>query len=152
MPTYVADREDPLVAFNFGFEVPTLDIESFFMEVSGMGSEHEIVEQKVVNSSGVEAVLKLPGRLKWNDITLKRGITSNLDIWDWRKQIEDGQVESARQNGSIVMYDQQGSEKARWNFEKAWPAKVTGPAVKADGNEIAIEEMVLVCESMIRAQ
>jgi hypothetical protein len=28
----------------------------------------------------------------------------------------------------------------------AWPSKISGPAPKADGNEIGIEEIILVCE------
>lgn len=144
-------REDPLVSFNFMFELPELNVESYFTEVSGIGSENEIAEQKVVNNKGIEAVLKVPGRLKWGDITLKRGITSNMDLWTWRKMVEDGNVNGARQNGSIVMFDQAGSEVARWNFENAWPSKVTGPSVKSDGNDFGIEEMTIVHEYIIRA-
>lgn len=144
-------REDPLVSFNFMFELPELNVESYFTEVSGIGSENEIAEQKVVNNKGIEAVLKVPGRLKWGDITLKRGITSNMDLWQWRKMVEDGNVNGARQNGSIVMFDQAGSEVARWNFENAWPSKVTGPSVKSDGNDFGIEEMTIVHEYIIRA-
>jgi len=95
-------------------------------------------------------VLKLPGRLKWENITLKRGITSNLDIWDWRKQVEDGDVTGSRRDGSIVMYDQELNEVARWNFERAWPLKVSGPSPKADSNEIGIEELTIAHEYITR--
>jgi hypothetical protein len=45
-----------------------------------------VIEHKVVTEKGQEVVLKIPGRLKWENITLKRGITSSMDIWDWRKR------------------------------------------------------------------
>ena len=147
--TVTDTSEDPLVSFNFAIDIQG-EISGFFTEVSGLGSEHEIIEHKVMTASGQEVVKKLPGRLKWDSITLKRGITSNLDIWSWRKQVEDGNVEGARRNGSIIMYDQTGSEIARWNFEKAWPSKVSGPAPKSDSNEIGVEELKIEHEYIER--
>src|SRR4030042_1321055 len=112
-------RQDPLVGFNFALEIGGGKITGYFTEVSGLGSETEIIEQKVVNEKGHEVILKIPGRLKWGDIVLKRGITSNLDMWNWRKQVEDGDVKGARMNGSIVMFDQDLKETARWTFNNA---------------------------------
>jgi phage tail-like protein len=143
-------REDPLIGFHFALDVQG-EIAGYFTEVSGIGSETEVIEQKVVNEKGVETVLKIPGRLKWGDITLKRGITSNLDLWKWRKMVEDGKVKDARRNGSIIMYDQELKEQARWNFLQAWPSKISGPTPKAEGNEISLEELTLVHEYITRA-
>lgn len=145
----MADREDPLVGFHFAVDIQGA-VTGYFTECSGLGSEHDVVEHKVVTETGQEVVLKLPGRLKWDNITLKRGITSNLDIWDWRKQVEDGTVDAARRDGSIVMYDQELKEVARWNFERAWPLKVSGPSPKADSNEIGIEELTICHEYITR--
>jgi phage tail-like protein len=143
------DEEDPLVSFNFAIEVQD-EVAGFFTEVSGLGSETEATEHLVVGPNGQQVVKKVPGRLKWEDITLKRGITSNMDIWDWRKKVEEGDVVGARRNGSIVMYDQTGGEVARWNFENAWPSKVSGPQPKSDSGDIGIEEMIIVHEYITR--
>lgn len=150
MPTAVdSGREDPLVSFHFKLDVQGA-IKGYFTEVSGIGSETEIIESKVVNDSGVEVVMKVPGRLKWGDITLKRGITSSLDIWDWRKQVEQGDVMGARKNGTITMYDQSLSPVAEWYFENAWPSKVSGPTPKSDSNEVGVEELTIVHEYIVR--
>lgn len=141
----MAEHEDPLVGFHFGVDIQG-KVTGYFTECSGLGSEHEKIEHKVVTEKGQEMVLVIPGRLKWNDLVLKRGITSSLDIWDWRKEVENGGVEGARKDGSIVMFNWEGSEVARWNFKRAWPLKVSGPSVKSDGNEIAIEELTIVYE------
>jgi phage tail-like protein len=127
-------------------------VKGYFTEVGGLGSENEIVEQKVVNEKGTEVILKIPGRLKWGDVTLKRGITSNMDLWDWRKQVEEGKVKDARKNGSIVMYTRDLKEAARWNFVNAWPSKISGPTPKSDGNEIGVEEMTIVHEFIERVK
>lgn len=142
-------REDPLVGFHFQIEVQG-QVTGYFTEVSGLGSEHEIVEHKVVNEKGVEVVMKVPGRLKWENITLKRGITSDMQIWEWRKMVEDGNVIGARANGSVTMYNQALSPVARWEFQNAWPVKVTGPSVKSDSNEIGVEELTLAHEYITR--
>lgn len=145
----MAGREDPLIGFHFAVDMGGV-IAGYFTECAGLGSEHEVVEHKVVTEDGKEVMMKIPGRLKWENITLKRGITSNMDIWNWRKQVEDGKVDGARRNGSIVMYDQTLKEVARWNFERAWPIKVTGPQPKSDSNEIGIEELTIAHEYITR--
>ncbi len=145
----MANREDPLVGFHFSVDIEKV-ITGYFTECGGLGSEHEVIEHKVITEKGQEVVLKLPGRLKWENITLKRGITSNMDIWKWRKQVEDGDLDGARKNGSIIMYDSQLKPVAEWDFERAWPLKVTGPQPKADSNEIGIEELTIVHEGIVR--
>lgn len=142
-------REDPLVGFHFSLEIQG-QVAGFFTECSGLGSESETIEHKVVNEKGVEVVMKIPGRLKWGDITLKRGITSAMDIWEWRKEVEDGNINGARRDGTITMFDQTLKPVAQWDFNQAWPSKVTGPAVKAEGNEIVLEELTVVHEYIIR--
>ena len=147
--TVDTSREDPLVGFHFAVDISG-QVTGYFTECSGLGSENDIVESKFINDGGVEVVVKQPGRLKWQDIVLKRGITSDMQIWDWRKMVEDGDVEGARTNGSIVMFDQALTEVARWNFENAWPLKVTGPSVKSDDNGVGIEELTIAHEYIVR--
>lgn len=141
---------DPLVGFHFSLEVQDV-ITGFFTEIGGLGSETEIVEHKVVTPAGQEVVQKIPGRLKWTEITLKRGVTAQMDMWKWRKLVEDGQITSARKNGSIVMYDEALKEIARWNFTNGWPSKISGPQLQSDSNAYGIEELTIVHEGIIRA-
>jgi phage tail-like protein len=143
-------ESDPLIGFNFRLEIEG-KLAGYFTEASGIGSEHEIVEHKVVDDSGHEIVQKIPGRLKWENVTLKRGITDAMDIWDWRKLVEDGKMGDARTNCSIIMMDRNYEDVARWDFVNAWPSKVSGPSVKSDSNEFGVEEVTLVHEGMVRA-
>ena len=140
---------DPLVGFHYAIEVQGV-VTGYFTECSGIGSEHELIEHKVIDAKGREEVHKIPGRLKWQDITLKRGITNNMDIWDWREEVVQGHVDDARRNGSVVMFNQSLEEVARWNFERAWPLKVSGPSMKSDSNEFGIEELVITHEGLYR--
>jgi phage tail-like protein len=144
-------RTDPLTSFHYAIEIQGV-VTGFFTECSGLGSEHEVIEHKVIDEKGHETLMKIPGRMKWENVVLKRGITQNMDIWDWRKKVEDGHVTDARLNGSVVMFDSTLSEVARWNFENAWPVKVTGPQPKSDSNEIGVEEMTIAHEGMWRVK
>ena len=142
-------REDPLIGFNFKLDVGD-SISGFFTEVSGLGSSNETIEHKVVNEKGLEIVMKMPGRLTWDDITLKRGVTSSMDVWAWRQLVVNGDMEGARQNGSIVMYDRNLNEVVRYNFEGGWPSSYTGGDVSSEGDNIIIEEITIVHEGLIR--
>jgi len=142
-------REDPLVAFKFGLEISG-KLTGYFTSVGGIGSESEVVEHKIVSEKGETIIQKLPGRLTWTEVTLKRGVTSNIDIWNWRKLVVDGKVEDARTNCSIIAYDQTQKEIARWNFENAWPSKVVGPELDSSSTNYMIEDVTIVHEGMVR--
>lgn len=142
-------REDPLVAFKFGLEISG-KLTGFFTSVGGIGSESEVVEHKIVSEKGETIIQKLPGRLNWTEVTLKRGVTSNIDIWNWRKLVVDGKVADARTNCSIIAYDQTQKEIARWNFENAWPSKVVGPELDSSSTNYMIEDVTIVHEGMVR--
>ena len=145
------EGKDPLVQFSYALDLGG-KVKGYFTECSGLGSEHDVVEHKVVDEKGRQMIKMVPGRIKWDKITLKRGITDAKDIWDWRKKVEDGQVEDARVDGSIIMMDQELKPVARWNFEGGWPSKVSGPQLKSASNEIGVEELTIVHHRLERVQ
>jgi phage tail-like protein len=127
-------------------------VQGFFTEISGLGSETEVVEHKVVDPSGRDLVQKIPGRLKFTDVTLKRGVTKTVDMWDWRKKVEDGDIVGARTNASITMFDQSLTPVASWELINVWPSKISGPQMQSDSTAYGIEEMTLVFEDMKRVK
>ena len=144
-------RVDPLVSAQFAVEFQGV-IVGAFQECTGMGSENEVVEYIASGAKGQYVINKVPGRLKWNNITLKRGITDTTDLWQWRKLVEEGKIQEARKNGSIIMFDQSGGEVARWNFTNAWPCKLAGPSPNAGDNAAAIEELEITHEGYERVK
>jgi phage tail-like protein len=142
-------NSDPLVSSWFGVEFQG-QVVGAFRECTGMGSSNEVVEYKASGPKGEFVVHKVPGRMTWNNITLKRGITDAMDMWKWRKLVEEGDIDKARKNGSIIMFNQHGEEIARWQFFNAWPSKLTGPTANASNNEVGIEEMEITVEGYLR--
>lgn len=104
-----------------------------FTRVTGcetFGSETEVVEHKIVDQQGREIIAKIPGRTKLLNIVCTANLTSGKTIADWRKQVEDGQIATARKDGAIVLRDAVGQEVARYNFTDGWPSSLK---VKWDG-------------------
>jgi len=143
---------DPLVGAHFMVEVSHSEftVQGYFLEVGGLGSETEVTEHKVMGENNSDMIRKIPGRSKWNDITLKRGMTGNMDFYNWRKIVEDGNVADARANMTISMLDQTGGLVAQWTVVDAWPTKVSGPSLKSDSNDIGVEELTIVHEGIER--
>lgn len=142
-------RKDPLVGYHFHVEIDGIT-QAQFRECSGLTSESEVIEYREARKDGQTIVRKQPGALKWSNIVMRRGITDVTELWEWRKKVEEGKVDEARKNGSIVLYNQSNQEIARWNFVEGWPSKISGPQAKADGNEVAVEELTIAHEGLER--
>ena len=145
----MAER-DPLASFHYKIDVGGV-IRGYFTECNGLGAETEVIEHKTLIGNQ-DIIQMIPGRTKWEQLKLKRGITDRMDFWAWRTQVETGTVMAARMNGSISMLNQQGDEVARWNFVNAWPTKVSGPELKADSNAYGVEELTIVHEGIWRVK
>lgn len=146
-------KGDPYVSCYFKVTFGSHIKNVMFTEVGGISKEFEVTEHKLSTPKGQEVVRKIPGRTKWGQLTLKRGITSELDVYKWRQLVEQGKVADARTNGTIQMLDM-ASDKvlAEWNVSAAWPSKISGPNFKSDANEVATEELTVVYEDIDRKQ
>ena len=109
MPT--GERKDPYRGYNFKLEIDGIN-RNGFRECSGLDATSDPIDYR----EGDEKVYtnrKLPGQTKYSNISLKMGKTDDKDLWEWRQKVIDGKTE--RKNGSIILLDQTGSEKLRWN-------------------------------------
>ena len=98
-----------------------------FQECSGFDSTIDVIGYR---EGGENTTLrKLPGMTKYSNITLKWGMTDDIELYDWHRKVINGDIR--RKNGSIVVLDRRGQEVARWNFTRAWPIKLVGPDLNA---------------------
>jgi phage tail-like protein len=139
-----SQRDDPYKVFNFLVEIDNVT-RAFFKEVSGLESETAVIEYRA-GSDKTNTVRKLPGLTKYANIVLRRGITQDAELWNWRKAIVDGQVD--RRNGAIVLLDDELNAVVRWSFRDGWICKWEGPALNASANEIAIETIEIAHEGL----
>lgn len=149
MPVGSRTSVDVLQTQYFMFEAAG-KMTGFFTKCSGLSSENSVIEEKRMADGFKEIIHKQPGRLKWGELKLERGITDNMDMWAWRKEVTTGKVATARTNCSLILFTHDGTEAARWNIVNAWPSKVEGPSFKSDDDKVGIESVTLVFETFIR--
>ena len=95
---------------------------------------------------------KIPGRAKTENIVLKRGMTNSMTLWKWFNQVESGKWKDNVVEGSLSIYDQAGNEQARYDFRGAWPTRYATADVNAQSTEIAIEELELAVDAIVRSK
>ena len=141
---------DPITSFHFAVEFDGMDAAAYFTELSGVTSELDVIDFRSMTADGKSIIKRIPGKSKPPTITLKRGVTSNDDLWMWHQSASIGDVATARRSGSLVFFDSMMSEVKRYNFRDAWPSKLTIGTAKADANEVTIEEITIVCEELLK--
>jgi len=140
---------DPLRGFRFRVQIDGIT-KAGFREVSGLDAGTDPVDYR--DGDDPTHVRKLAGLQKFSNLTLKRGITSDQDIWKWRTAIMDGKIKDNRKNGQIILLDDEGKEAAEWTFTDGWPTKWTGPAFNATANEVAIDTLEITHEGLKRVK
>lgn len=137
---------DPYASFNFRLEINGI-VKAGFSEVTGLNAESNVIEYR----EGVDPIYarKLPGLIKFGNVTLKRGVTQDPEMFNFFKNVVDGDIQRD-DSMSIVLLDEKRQEAARWNLRNAWPSKWIGPDMKANANEIAIEALEIAHEGVQR--
>lgn len=142
-------RIDPYGSYNFLVTVNGVSedgnaVKGAFTEVSGLETEVSPIEYR--NGNEDITVRKIPGLKKFTNITLKRGVTGDIDFWNWIRTAMKGEVQRA--DGSIALLDENRNEVLRWNFTRGWPCKYMGPGLNAANNEIAMETLEICHEGL----
>jgi phage tail-like protein len=118
--------------------------EAVFTEVSGLSMEMTL--EDIEEGGNNEFVHRMPGRCKVGNLTLKRGMTASNDFLQWSIKVAQGTIE--KKHVSVVLYNVDGTEAMRWNFDNAYPVKWSGPQFKADDAAVALETIELAHEGM----
>jgi phage tail-like protein len=142
-------RKDPYKNFMFLVEIDGI-ARAGFQEAKIPESAQEVIEYR----EGSEAATprKLSGLARYDNVVLKRGVTDSLDLYNWRKAVEDGQIAKSRKNMSIVVLNDEGQPAARWEFTQAWPIRYVAPELRATATEVAVETIEIAHEGMKRTQ
>ena len=132
--------------FNFRVEIDSIT-QAGFQEASGLDSTVAVIEYREGNDPN--HTRKLGGLNAFTPISLKRGVTDSPELYQWHLNTVNG-PNPDRRNGSIVLLDEMGVEKIRWNFTQAWASKWTGPAFNSTTNGVAIESLEIQHEDLKR--
>jgi phage tail-like protein len=101
---------------------------------------------------------KEPGRIEVDDVTLERGATQDVDLWNWFKTVVDMTADAGggaggtgaglvspdfKRNLDIVQLDRDGTELRRWSLTNAWPCEFEGGEWDNEADENVIEKVKL---------
>jgi phage tail-like protein len=167
-------RRDPLLGYNFqvslvdsansatdGSGLATLALSTMgvttaagFSEISGLEMTMEVEEYPAGGQNG--AVLKFPGRLKWSNLVLSRGVIArrdfndHSDLWTWIQTFIDGV--GVRRDGVITLLDESQSPQLVWGWRRGLPLKWTGATMNAAQSQVAIEKIEISHEGLFLMQ
>jgi len=130
----------------FHFQVNWGGTQIGFSEVSGLDIENEIIEYRQGASPDFSKI-KMPGMMKYPNITMKRGMfKGDNEYYEWLQTIQLNTVE--RRDVTISLLNEDHEPVVVWKVRQAWAAKISGTDLKADGNEVAIETLEIAHEGV----
>lgn len=137
------DFEGESTTATFLFEIDDVEIGKF-KEATGLEMAVEIVE---FGEGGVNGyVHQFPGRLRWPNLVLRRGLTNSDALFSWvyrsaGEGFEGNSTKLTRNTGAITIVDQKGKRLRAWEVEAAFAVSWKGPRFATDGVETPIEEL-----------
>jgi phage tail-like protein len=138
----------PLPKFSFEVKFDGIDV-FHFQEVSGLDMESQTIEYRDGSNKPV-APLKMPGLKAFSHVTLKKGVfKGDIKFFDWFSEIKRNTIK--RRRATISLLDETGAPTMVWTLSNAWPTKVSGTELKANGTEGAVESIVLEHEGLTLA-
>jgi len=138
------DSTCPLPKFYFSVRFGDDGTAAKFQDVSGLDSEGKPIEFRHGNSP---SPIKMPGLAKFGNVTLRKGIfVGDAKFWAWYNEIKMNT--GKRQTVTVNFLDESGAPQMVWNFTNAWVTKITAADLKAEGNDVAIENLELAHEGI----
>lgn len=120
-----------------------------FMEVGGLTVESET--EPLVEGGQNGFTRQLPGRLKYVNLTMKRGITQSDALIEWFSATSgEGFTKAGNKvtlrDCAVVLLGPGGKRLRSWTFKNAFPVKWTGPSFAATATDFPTEELEIAHE------
>jgi phage tail-like protein len=147
-------NDTPFTAFRFevvlDLDKPTADLagplcDAAFAECEGL---EMTMQTRTLDVGGVNTgQVHLIGPVVHGQVTLKRGMTDNLQLWRWFiRGTRPGSV--LRAHGRITMRAADGTPALDFRLTGCLPVKMRAPALNARDGLVAVEELGLVYEHL----
>ena len=156
-------RFDPMPTYLFAVEITGVVV-ALFTECSGVKIDREVMS---VNQGGVnDHQYHLPGRVKYGEIKLKRGLTLSRQLWDWFnvgrfdfgvKRCNMTIIQGAPGYNLLTMMGAGGLQASGggygrakvWNLVNAFPKSWEIDALDANKQETVVIEEMEICHEGI---
>ena len=127
------NRDILFPAIRFELKVDALGDIGNYTQVQGLSGTMDVMEYPEGGRN--DFVHKLPTRVKWNNITLKRGLTKEANLLTWFASTPEAN------SVSLTAFDSEGQPLRTWALTNAFPVKWTGPDVNAGGTDMMTESL-----------
>jgi phage tail-like protein len=140
----------PFTAFNFSVEIIKVGeaerlCSAAFAECDGLEVTMDVKTIREGGNNGRQ--IRLTGAYNYGQVTLKRGMTANFDLWDWVTAI--GRDPKLRADAEVVLLAaDRRTVRASFVLSRCVPIKLKAPSLNAKDGTIAIEELQLAYESL----
>ncbi|HEY0022146.1 MAG TPA: phage tail protein [Longimicrobium sp.] len=142
----------PFTAFNFAVEIQVPGMSgklanAAFSECDGleMSMEPKTIREGGRNSGPVH----MAGPVSYGQLTLKRGMTANMDLWRWFERVSAADNAGARGTVDVLMLGADRRQQLHFRLGGCLPTKLKASALNAKDGQIAIEEMQVAYESLV---
>ncbi len=154
-------RSDPVLSHNFIISLLDSSSEMAIIKSAALSAVMDIALGGFTEASGLEMTLdieeyneggrnshtlKFPSRVKWPNITLKKGVGAGNVLWDWHYSFVEGK--GKRRDGVIILQTDLRVPHNIWYFRRGLPAKYTGPTLNAKDSSVAIESIEIAHEGI----
>jgi phage tail-like protein len=137
---------DPIGNYNFRVTIEGVEAGQF-TAVDGLSVEQEVIEYQ---NGDDPLTRKRPGRVKYGDVTLKKGYLATTILNDWIEQARIGRGDYARKSMSIILHDNTdpvaGGAIKTWNCHQCFPKSWKMSSLDGKGNDVLTEEIVIAIE------
>jgi phage tail-like protein len=120
-------------------------------KMSAIKRSTEVIEWR--EAGGPSIVRKLPGRTKFEPVTLERGLSHDRQLMEWADQVNSPQGDAAmslrnyRKNVTVEVHNLQGTTVMTFTLLRAWVAEFQAlPEMDANANAVAIQTLKLEYE------
>lgn len=135
---------DPLGELGFKVEIPGRTI-GRFAECTGLAVEYDVMQY--AEGGNNDFVHQLRGRVRYPNVTLRRGVTYEDALLKWFYAVEKP---SQRPNLTIVLLDQKGNSVRHFALKAALPVRWTGPSATVHGGtEAATESLEIAHQGFV---
>jgi phage tail-like protein len=140
----------PFTAFSFSVEINVEGVakqicDAAFSECDGLEMTMDVKTIREGGNNGKQ--IRLTGPINYGQVTMKRGVTANFDLWYWFDLLLTDP--SLRADAEVVIFAPNGTtERARFRLTRCVPTKLKSPPLNAKEGAVAIEELQLSYESV----
>lgn len=141
----------PIPSYNYRVEIAGAAVG--FSEVTGLSIKHETTtykESPVAAGAPGPVVMHMPAQRSAVTLTLKKGVVRKNSVavlYNWISAIQINQVD--KKDIYVRLCDEKGDAVISWKVLNAFPTKLDAPSFTANSNDVAIEAMELMADSIL---